>query len=90
MSNYDNTNSGAAFERDNANPKAPKWSGPLDVEGKQYEISIWEKTSKAGSAFLSIKIGPPREKKGGNSFNAHNKAKGNGYQPQSDDSDIDF
>jgi uncharacterized protein (DUF736 family) len=65
MSNYDNTNSGAAFERDNANPKAPKYSGPLNVEGKDFEISIWEKTSKAGSNFLSIKVGPPREKKGG-------------------------
>jgi len=86
MSNYDNTNSGAAFERDNANPKAPKWSGPLNVEGKDYEISIWEKTSKAGSNFLSIKVGPPRQKKGG--ITPHNKAKSNGYQPK--DEDIDF
>jgi hypothetical protein len=85
MSNYDNTNSGAAFERDNPNPKAPKWSGPLDVEGKKYEISIWEKTSKAGSNFLSIKVGPPREKGGNKSFTP--KPKQNTY---SDDSDIDF
>ena len=35
------------------------WSGPLNVEGKDYEISIWEKTSKAGKEFLSIKVGPP-------------------------------
>jgi uncharacterized protein (DUF736 family) len=85
---YDNTNSGAAFPKDNPNPKAPKYAGPLNVEGKDFEISIWEKTSKAGKPFLSIKVGPPREKKPGNSFNAHNKAKGNGYQPQ--DEDIDF
>ena len=86
MSNYDNTNSGAAFERDNANPKAPKWSGPLDVEGKQYEISIWEKTSKAGSSFLSIKVGPPREKKGGNNKSFTPKPKQNTYS----DEEIDF
>lgn len=88
MSNYDNTNTGAAFLKDSPNPKAPKYSGPLNVEGKDFEISIWEKTSKAGNPFLSIKVGPPREKKGG-SFTPHNKAKGNGYQPQTDE-DIDF
>jgi len=60
---YDNTNSGAAFLKDNPNPKAPKYAGTLKVEGKNFEISIWEKTSKAGSPFLSIKVGPPREKK---------------------------
>jgi hypothetical protein len=86
MSNYDNTNSGAAFEKDNANPKAPKWSGPLNVEGKDYEISIWERTSKAGKAFLSIKIGKPYAKK---NVDGHNKSKSNGYQPQGDE-DIPF
>jgi len=60
---YDNTNTGAAFSSDNANPKAPKWSGPLDVEGKKFEVSIWERISKAGKSFLSLKVGPPREKK---------------------------
>lgn len=78
MATYDNTNSGAAFARNNPNPKAPKYSGPLNVDGKDYEISIWEKTSKAGSPFLSIKVGPPREKKDGQS--SYNQAKANGYQ----------
>ena len=86
MSNYDNTNSGAAFPKDSPNPKAPKFAGPLNVEGKDFEISIWEKTSKAGKPFLSIKVGPPREKKAG--ITPHNKAKSNGYQPQ--DEDIPF
>jgi len=60
---YDNTNSGAAFRKNNANPKAPQYSGPLNVNGKDLEISIWEKTSKAGKPFLSIKVGPVRENK---------------------------
>lgn len=59
---YDNTNSGAAFLKDNANPKAPKWSGPLNVDGKEYEIAVWEKTSKAGNTFLSFKIGEAKPK----------------------------
>lgn len=84
---YDNTNSGAAFPRDNANPKAPKWSGPLNVNGTDYQISIWEKTSKQGTQFLSMKVEPPRQKQG---ITAHNKAKGNGYQPQAQDDGDDI
>ena len=87
---YDNNNSGAAFKKDNPNPKAPQYSGPLNVEGKDFEISLWEKTSKAGKPFLSIKVGPPREKKA-YTPNAHNQSKSNGYQPQTDgDEDIPF
>jgi len=63
MAQYDNTNSGAAFRKENANPKAPQFAGPLNVDGKEYEIAIWEKTSKAGSPWLSLKVGKPREKK---------------------------
>jgi uncharacterized protein (DUF736 family) len=84
---YDNTNSGAAFRKDNANPNAPKWSGPINVNGKEYEISIWEKTSKAGKEFLSLKIGEPYKKKG---FDQHNKDKGNGYAPKDRDEDGDL
>ena len=84
---YDNTNSGAAFRKDNANPKAPKWSGPLNVDGKDWEVSIWEKTSKSGNEFLSLKVSEPYKKN--KDISSHNKAKGNGYQPQGDE-DIPF
>jgi hypothetical protein len=77
MNTYDNTNSGAAFPLNNANPKAPKYSGPLNVDGKDLEISVWEKVSKAGKPFLSFKVGPAREKKQGN-YNAGPKQ----YQKQ--------
>ena len=68
---YDDTNRGAAFRREKKSENAPTWSGPLNIEGKEYEISIWEKTSKAGNEFLSIKVGPPWQpkEKGGN-YNA--------------------
>ena len=78
MSQYDNTNTGAAFLKDAANPKAPKYAGPLNVDGKDYEISIWERTSKAGKAFLSLKVGLPRPK----GLSPHNQSKSNGYAPQ--------
>jgi hypothetical protein len=84
---YDNTNSGAAFAKDNANPKAPKWSGPLNVDGKDYEVSIWERTSKAGKPFLSLKVGPVREKKAFGNKEYTTKPKQNNFN---DDQDIPF
>jgi hypothetical protein len=86
MPEYDNTNKGAAFRKNNVNPKAPQLSGPLNVEGKNYEISVWEKTSKAGDAFLSFEVKPPFKK----GVDSHNKSKGNGYQPQKVDEDDDI
>jgi len=55
---YDNTNSGAAFPKNSANPKAPKYSGTLNVEGKDFEIAIWDKISKQGKPFLSLSVKP--------------------------------
>ena len=76
---YDNKNTGAAFLKENVNPKAPKWSGPLNVDGKDYQVSIWEKTSKGGLDFLSLKVELPRPK-------------GEGYKPKQkeDDSNLPF
>ena len=56
---YDDNNLGAAFPRQSDNPKAPKCSGPVKIEGRDFEISIWEQTSKSGKDFLSLKFGPP-------------------------------
>jgi hypothetical protein len=39
------------------------------VDGKDYQVSIWEKTSKGGLDFLSLKVEPPRPK-------------GEGYKPK--------
>jgi uncharacterized protein (DUF736 family) len=86
MPEYDNTNRGAAYRRDNANPKAPQWSGKINVEGKDFEISAWEKTSKNGDVFLSLSVKEPWKK----GVDSHNKAKGNGYQPQKVDNDEDI
>ena len=58
----DNTNRGRAFLKHNVNPKAPKWSGPLNVEGKDYEVSVWEKENKNGGIDLSMQVKPPYKK----------------------------
>jgi len=83
---YDNKNRGAAFRKDNANPKAPKFAGPLNVDGKDYEVSIWEKTSKNGDAFLSLSVKEPFKK----GVDSHNKSKSNGYAPKDRDEEIPF
>ena len=40
---YSNTNRGAiwANKKSLENPKAPKWTGKLDVEGVTYNVSAW-------------------------------------------------
>jgi hypothetical protein len=53
---YDNKNRGALFrckkERDNDRD----YSGTLDIDGVEFWISGWVKTSKAGQKFLALSI----------------------------------
>lgn len=61
---YDNTNKVAIFKHDQkGNDKAPMYKGTLNVEGKDYDISLWVKESdKAGKYFQgSISIKQPKE-----------------------------
>lgn len=61
---YDNTNKVAIFKHDQkGNDKAPSYKGTLNVEGKDYDISLWVKESdKAGKYFQgSISIKQPKE-----------------------------
>ena len=59
MNKQKKDNSGAAFPRNSDNPKAPKYSGPVTVDGTDYEVSIWQQTSQKGEKYLSLKFGPP-------------------------------
>jgi len=58
MSEYDNTNIGALFKNDKGdNEKRPDYTGKLDVAGKEYKLSAWIKSPKAGGKpFLSLKV----------------------------------
>lgn len=55
---------GAAFANKyaNGNPKAPLWKGYVHHHqtGDRIELAIWEKTSRKGEKFLSIKASEPR------------------------------
>ena len=63
MAEYDNTNTGALFQNDQGdNPKRPQWKGKLNVNGTDYWVSGWERTSKGGQDFLSLKVEPVEQK----------------------------
>jgi uncharacterized protein (DUF736 family) len=62
MADFDNTNRGMAMVNDKkTEDKHPDWNGSLNVEGTDYWLSIWKKTSKAGKPYMSISIRQKQE-----------------------------
>lgn len=63
MSDYDNTNRGALFRNTRKEKDThPDHQGSLNVEGVEYWISGWVKTSKAGQKFFSLSVKPKEER----------------------------
>lgn len=63
MSDYDNTNRGALFaNKDRQSDNHPNATGTLNVDGREYWISAWTKTSKAGDKYQSISVKPKESK----------------------------
>lgn len=62
MSTYDNTNSGVLFKNDKqGNEKRPDYTGKINVEGKDYQLSAWIKEGQKGK-FMSLSVQEPRQK----------------------------
>lgn len=62
MAEYDNTNSGALFKNDKkTSDNHPDYKGSINVDGVEYWLSSWLKTSKAGSKFMSISVQPKEQ-----------------------------
>ena len=59
---YDNTNSGAIFKNEKTKETQPDYKGKLNVQGKDFDVSGWIRTSKDGKSFLSLKIQEPFKK----------------------------
>jgi len=54
---YDNTNSGALFRNEKkASEKHPDYRGDINVDGKDFWVSAWVKTSKKGTKFMSLSV----------------------------------
>jgi uncharacterized protein (DUF736 family) len=59
---YDNTNSGALFKNeDKESDNHPDYRGTLNVDGTEFWISAWLKTSKKGRRFMSLAVKPKDE-----------------------------
>jgi hypothetical protein len=52
-------NSGYFIANDRTNDRQPQFRGKVDVEGKEYLISIWEKPPRDGKAMFSIELTDP-------------------------------
>ncbi len=54
---YDNTNTGALFnDRDKQSDKHPDFKGTINVDGKDYWLSGWNKRSQKGNDFISLSV----------------------------------
>jgi hypothetical protein len=64
MSNYDNTNTGALFKNDKqGNENWPDYRGQINVNGEDFWISAWLKTSKKdGTKYMSLAVQPKEQK----------------------------
>lgn len=59
MSNYDNTNRGALFKNnERASDNHPDYRGRINVDGVEYWLSAWLRTSKAGDKYMSLSVQP--------------------------------
>ena len=61
--NHDNTNSGALFKNDKEGKESrPDYRGTLNVNGTDFWISAWIKSSKAGQKYMSLSVQPKQAK----------------------------
>jgi uncharacterized protein (DUF736 family) len=59
---YDNTNRGVLFKNDKKETdNHPDYTGSLDVDGDEFFLAAWIKTSKAGKKFMSLSVKPKGE-----------------------------
>lgn len=60
---YDNTNRGALFKNDRKQKENhPDYTGKIDVNGTEYQLSGWIKQGKKGK-FLSLSVKPAQERR---------------------------
>ena len=59
---YDNTNKGTLFRNDDKEREERDYSGSINVEGTEYWLSGWVRTSKSGRKYLSLSVKPKQDK----------------------------
>ena len=65
MTTYDETNRGALFsnKEHKTSDKAPDYKGSINIDGVEYWLSSWIKTSKQGNKFMSLSVQPKQAAK---------------------------
>lgn len=59
MTEYDNTNKGALFRNEKKDKDThPDHTGSINIEGREFWLSAWIKTSQAGKKFFSLAVKP--------------------------------
>jgi len=62
MTEFSNVNRGSLFKNEKKEEeKHPDMTGSINIDGNEYWISGWKKTSKAGSGFISLSVRPKQE-----------------------------
>ena len=60
MAYQNNPGQGVMFPNDQqGNPNRPAWRGSINIGGKEWEISGWEKVSQRGNRFISLEAREP-------------------------------
>lgn len=56
---FDNTNRGSLFKNDKKESEThPDYKGQINVNGEEFWINAWLKTSKQGTKFMSLSVSP--------------------------------
>jgi hypothetical protein len=59
MTEFSNVNRGSLFKNDKkTEDRHPDMSGTINIDGTEFWISGWKKTSKAGTGFISLSVRP--------------------------------
>ena len=60
-------NSGVAFKNaKKTNEKQPDWTGTINANGKEMQVSVWVKESQKGVKYLSFALQEPYKKEKNN------------------------
>ncbi len=66
---------------------SPDWSGKMKLNGQEFYLSAWEKKTKNGEVFYSVKLGKMVAAQP--TMSQHSIDKGNGYAPADKNDYID-
>lgn len=57
------------FANKKTKPNQPDWRGKIFLDGKEYEIALWNKQTKVGATFLAGRMGDEVKVKQDNTVN---------------------